>query len=205
MKICLTTLYDKNFQNFMPYVSKSFEKFCDVNSFDIEIYNNMFDSSLHPSWNKLLAIKECFKKYDLVFWCDADSLFTGINENFLKMNNFNHQSNFMIASDENGICSSHILVKNTEYNLKLIDTLLFLSDVKNNDLFGIGPKWEQNTLKVLIQHFNIKFQVMNKRSMKWTTPEMFHDDIFFFHYAVQSNDVRYEAIKNHFGKLYLNK
>lgn len=205
MKTCLTTLYDKNFDKFIPYVLKSFERFCEINSFDICVYNKLFDTNLHPSWNKLLAIKESFKKYDLVFWSDADSLFTGINENFLKMNEFNNQSNFMIASDENGICTSHILVKNTEYNSKLIDTLIFLKDVKNDDLFGIGPKWEQNSLKALIQHFNIELQIMNKKSMKWTTHEMFHEDVFFFHYAVQNNEIRYETIKKHFEKLYLDK
>jgi hypothetical protein len=205
MKICLTTLYDKNFEKFIPYVLKSFENFCEINSFDIQVYDKLFDSNLHPSWNKLLAIKESFKKYDVVFWSDADSLFTGINENFLKINDFNDQSNFMVTSDENGICLSHILIKNADYNLKLIDTLLFLKDVKNDDLFGIGPKWEQNSLKALMQHFNIELQIMHKRSMKWTTPEMFHNDIFFFHYAVQTNDSRYTAIKNHFEKLYLSK
>ena len=89
MKTCLTTLYDKNFEKFIPYVLKSFEKFCEINSFDICIYDKLFDTNLHASWNKLLAVKESFKKYDVVFWCDADSLFTGINNNFLKTNNFN--------------------------------------------------------------------------------------------------------------------
>ena len=111
----------------------------------------------------------------------------------------------MVASDENGICLSHMLIKHTDYNLKLIDTLLFLKDVKNDNLFGVGPKWEQNSLKALIQHFNINFEIMHERSMKWTTQEIFHSDVFFFHYAVQNNDVRYTTIKNHYEKLYLHK
>ena len=46
---------------------------------------------------------------------------------------------------------------------------------------------------------------MHERSMKWTTQEIFHSDVFFFHYAVQNNDVRYTTIKNHYEKLYLHK
>lgn len=41
--------------------------------------------------------------------------------------------------------------------------------------------------------------------MKWTTHETFHEDVFFFHYAVQNNEIRYETIKKHFEKLYLDK
>lgn len=205
MKICLTTLYDDNFKNFAPYAIQSFKKFCQINSFDLCVYDQLINTKISPSWNKILAILESFKKYDVVFWSDADSIFTGIEENFLKINNFDDKNKLMVASDENGICLSHMLVRNCEYNEKLFNTLLFLKDVKDENFFGDGPKWEQNALKALMLHFNIEIDVMNRRSMKWTTPSMFHKDIFFFHYAVQDNKTRYEIMKTHYEKLYLGK
>jgi hypothetical protein len=202
MKMCLTTLYNKNFEKFIPYVLKSFEKFCEINSFDICVYDKLFDTDRHPSWNKLLAVKESFKKYDLIFWCDADSLFTGKNDNFLKINNFDCKSDLMVSFDGNGICLSHFLINNNEYNIKLIDTLLFLKDVKDDNSFGIGPKWEQNTLKALIQHFDLKYSHLKQNvimDIDWLTNS---NDIFFYHYCCKSNELRNALIKKDYYILY---
>ena len=49
MKMCLTTLYDKNFEKFIPYVLKSFENFCEINECNIHIYDTLIDSNLHPA------------------------------------------------------------------------------------------------------------------------------------------------------------
>lgn len=202
MKFCITTLYDDNFSKFAPYSIKTFETFCEYNNCNLEVYNKLFDDNLHPSWNKLLALKECFKKYDLVLWADADSLFTGIKNNFIQFNNFNAESSLMVPYDDNGICLSHILISNCQYNINLIDTLLFLKDVKDDSVFGIGPKWEQNALKALTRHFNIKLQLMHPESSVDCTFNTFPRQFFFFHYPVMTNEYRYNTMKLHYERLY---
>jgi len=152
---CICTLYTDNFSTIAALTTKSFERFASLNGFDFVCYTELFDPTLHPSWNKLHAIMDCFSKgYERVLWSDADSFFVN-NHNF-----YWGETSFSVNIDGNGICLSHMFVENTAYNRRLLETLLFLGDVKDWKVFGeAGIKWEQNALKALINSFNIKVDI----------------------------------------------
>jgi hypothetical protein len=193
MKYCLTTLYDSSFSSFSTKVTKSFEIFCKINECDLITFNQLFDNSLHPSWNKLFAVKKCFESYDGVLWCDADSLFIGNPNNFFQENVKNE--NFITNSDPNGICLSHFFMKNTKYNVSLIDTLLFLKDVKDDLVFGVGKKWEQNALKALTNNFKIDVGVFKEHTVVdfiWHGKS--YDTTYFYHFSNLENHVRHFLI-----------
>lgn len=201
MKFCLTTLYDENFNSFSSMVVHSFKEFCKINDFDLVVYTKLFDESIHPSWNKLLAIKKCFETYDCVLWCDADSLFVKNQTIFLQ--SLNLDEDFITNSDSNGICLSHFLMKNTQYNQDLINTLLFLKDVKDDSKFGIGNKWEQNALKALLQNFNIKHKTFNEHTVvDYIWHNKLYSNTFFYHFSNLDNKIRYSLIKLIFEKDY---
>ena len=205
MKVCLTTLYTDNFKSFAPLAIKSFEKFCEYNNFEIQIYDKVFDQSVHPSWNKLLAVKDCFLKYDYVLWSDIDSLFLNNKKSFLDTANINEESSLLCSSDWNGICMSHFYIKNNEYNNKLLDTLLFLKDVKDNDFFGkgYGAKWEQNCLKALLYHFDLKVSTFPNDTILDCRVEDIKENTFFYHYCVLNNLERKFLMKNLYEKLFI--
>lgn len=186
------TLYDENFESFIPYTLKTFDVFCEKYGFKPLYFNGLIDKSLHPSWNKLLAIVNAFNKgAEWVFWADADSLFIGKNSSFL-----NYNGNFLINEDSNGICCSHILIKNTSYNKTLLETLLFLGDVKDETKFGKGMKWEQNALKALQQHFVILTDALPPNFVgEPLYPNTLHPDNQFLHFAVMDNERRFKVIR----------
>lgn len=191
MKSCLTTLYDDNFKSFAPIAINSFEKFCHINKLELAVYNKLFDNSIHPSWNKLIAIKKCFEQYDAAFWADTDSLFIG-NQN--KLNELENSS-FITNYDSNGICLSHFFIKNTDYNNKLIDTLLFLKDVKDDSKFGIGKKWEQNTLKALMVYFNIEISYFKENTIvDFIYHNRYYENTYFYHFSTMDNHIRYSLM-----------
>ena len=193
MKYCLTTLYNKNFESFAPMVTKSFSKFCKLNDWDLVIFDKLIDNDIHPSWNKLLAVKKCFGSYDGVLWCDADSLFTGKSENFI--NTTIQSQSFVSNWDANGLCLSHFYMTNNDYNNRLIDTLLFLKDVNNDSHFGIGPKWEQNTLKALTNYFNINYSLMKENTViDYIYHNRTYPETYFYHFSVLDNRIRYSLI-----------
>jgi hypothetical protein len=199
MKVCITSLYDEKYKDISSISLKSFEIFCEYNNSDLKIYSKLIDNFIHPAWNKLLAIKECLNTYDIVLWADIDSIFIPRKENFIKYNNFDESCNFMTSFDGNGLCSSHILMNRCDYNIKLIDTLLFLKDVKNDDIFGLGhgPKWEQNAMKGLIQHFNIKYQFMNDFTVTdYISSVLPNKNTFFYHFSAYEINQRYDLMKN---------
>lgn len=184
MKTCLITLYDENCIKFAPFAIKSFETFCKYNNCDLKIYDSLIDLTLAPSWNKLLAIRECLNIYDIVIWADADSIFLPRREIFLEYNNFDSKCNFMTSWDDNGICLSHMIVSNSAYNFKLIEVLLFLSNVKDDSKFGNGKKWEQNTLKALDLHFSIPHQKMKEfTAINYLYNPKIYSDTFFYHFT----------------------
>lgn len=196
MKYCLTTLYDENFKIFMKNVLKSFERFCDINKIELKIFDSVLDKNKHPSWNKLLAIEKCLCEYDVVLWCDADSLFVQNYDNFFLKNDYNPEIYLMTNKDGNGICLSHFIMNNSQYSFDLIKNLLFLGDVIDDSMFGIGPKWEQNALKCLFKNFKLRpihfFKentIVDYEFCKKTFPST-----FFYHFSIMSNVKRKEYI-----------
>lgn len=205
MKFCLCTLYDDNFKNFIDPVKLSFKKFCRLNNFDFIYFDKLFDINLHPSWNKLLAIQECFNRhYEYVFWCDADSIFINTKNLFLDSISFFNQE-LILNHDSNGICMSHFLIKNNDYNNKLLNTLLFLGDVKDDKMFGIGKKWEQNCLKHLINGFTIKYDLFPKDFVvDYVYHNRYYNNTQFYHFSILDNIVRTSLIQLLTEKIYGN-
>ena len=165
----------------------------------------MLDKSIHPAWNKLLAVKNCFLKYDYVLWSDIDTLFLNNKKSFLDIADINKETPFLCNSDWNGICTSHFYIKNNEYNNKLLDTLLFLKDVKDNDFFGkgYGMKWEQNCLKALFHHFNLNVSTFPDNTILDCRVEDIKENTFFYHYCVLNNLERKFLMKNLYERLFI--
>jgi len=192
MKICMISLYTENYKCFSTFAIKSFEKFCEINNFDLIIYDQLFDNSLHPAWNKLLAVKKNINNYDMIFWSDIDCLFVNKKDLFLSFLDSSLNENLICNSDWNGLCTSHFLIKNNEYNNNLIDTLLFLKDVKNDDVFGkgYGPKWEQNTIKALLNNFNLNISYFPDDTVLDFRMQQLKNNTFFCHFCALNNTER---------------
>ncbi len=202
MSFCLTTLYTPNYCGFAPIAIRSFEKFCEKYKSDLVVFDYLIDKNKHPAWNKLLAVKECFKKYESVLWCDIDSLYLDIDFNFFGLNNLFNKS-LVVNSDGNGLCSSHMFVKRTPYNEKLIDTLLFLGDVKDNKRFNDpAPKWEQNSLKALQDHFDISIDYFLHSTVIEHDADRLQFNSFFVHYFCLSEEQRVKKMRHTFDSFY---
>lgn len=197
MKTCLATLYTSHFNGFINYTTSTFNTFCKIHNISFESCDKLIDLNLHPSWNKILYIKKCFEYYDRVFWCDADSLYIGNNQ----FKPIYDEYPLILNMDSNGICLSHFIINNTPYNQKLLDTLLFLGDVKDDTKFGIGPKWEQNTLKAILENFSIDYKTFSPKIITDIFFESRTPDTFFFHYPIMENDKRTQLIKQHYNEL----
>lgn len=176
-------------------VLESFSIFGSKNNMEIIKFDSLIDSKYHPSWNKLLAISKCFEYgYDRVLWADSDSIYSN---SATRLDSIVSNHPLQISFDDNGICMGHFLISNTDYNKQLIDTLLFLGDVKDPSLFGIGEKWEQNCLKALSKHFPINYiNLPNKFSIAYFYDSEILDTTLFLHFPVMNNLDRKENISN---------
>jgi len=195
---CICTLYDDNFKSFIPYVLKSFDIFAETYDFKPRYFDQLITQKMAPPWNKIHAVIQCFTKgYDWVFWADADSLFIGGGTWW------DYSSDFVISSDANGICSSHMLLKNTKYNRQLLETLLFLGDVTDETQFGIGVKWEQNALKALRRFFNVPLTTFPVGYVgEPAYPNTVLPTTQFLHFATLTMEKRLQMIAEHYRMFY---
>jgi hypothetical protein len=194
------TLFDESFYEFSPYAIKSFEKFAAINGFKTLWFDKLWNTNADPYWNKPYIFLRCFElDYEWVFWADADSIYIGDSPISL-----DDSRTFVTNSDSNGMCLSHLLVKNTHYNRNLLKTITFLGDVRDDSEFGIGRRREQNALKAIhryfntgITHFHPEFVKEPKYSGQPT------ENTQFVHYAVTEKDERKilmsETYKQYYG------
>lgn len=191
MKIIVTSVFDVNTEPVSDIISNRLAKYCELNNYTYMC--KKFNEKLDP-WYKieylinLLKTKTC----DYLCWFDIDmyiidlkyrleDLITDINKNIY------------VSTDNSGICSGFILIRNTEHSIKLLETLLFLtyqnfnSSLPYTDKIGGFPindeKVEQNPLKVLCFYFQkvenmigyIKQSIiMNPSSSDKDLPFIFH-------------------------------
>jgi lipopolysaccharide biosynthesis glycosyltransferase len=83
--ICVVTAYDDAFTEVGDYTIPIKLAYCMKHKYDFRVYREGFDTSRHPSWSKILFIRETLKEYDWVFWIDADAVFTNHNIKVMDM------------------------------------------------------------------------------------------------------------------------
>jgi len=83
VSICLTTYFDRNFQEVGSLCLKSIRKYAEKYGFDVVLFNKKL-STRPPSWNKILIAKKLLRKYDFVFWLDADAVFVRFDKDIRK-------------------------------------------------------------------------------------------------------------------------
>jgi hypothetical protein len=91
---------------------------------------------------------------------------------------------------------AHFLARCGEWSAKFLDTLWFLGDVKENpDRFG--PKWEQNTIKHVLQHlagFAERSVVLPQRALN-SSLQVFQKGDFILHLGVMANGNRLRTLR----------
>jgi len=195
---CIVTLFDRNCVGYAPYALQSFRAFSHINGFELVYFDKLFLHGMEPPWHKLYAIKECFDRgYEWVFWADVDSIFIA-SEPLM----FDKQHTLVMNTDYWGICTSHFVIQNNYYNKGLLDTLLFLGDVKDESKFGEGRKWEQNTLKALLMHFNIKIKPFPANFVSEPKFNRTESNTQFLHFAITSHDERNVLMPAYYSHYY---
>lgn len=97
--ICVVTAYDDAFAEVGDFTTTVKISYCLKHKYDFRVYREGFDQSRHPSWSKLLFIREVLKEYEWVFWIDADAVFTNDTKRI--------ESVIMLGGDI-FICKEHI-------------------------------------------------------------------------------------------------
>lgn len=74
MKIAIVTLFTAEIADYGEIGAANKQVYGRRHGYDCFVYRERLDTSRHPAWSKLVAIKRHLPEYDWVFWTDADSL-----------------------------------------------------------------------------------------------------------------------------------
>lgn len=173
--------------------------------------------SRHTSWAKLnymlMEAAEWTYFYDWIFCIDADSFVANLNYDFSFLKN--ETKGFLISYDWNGPCAAAMAIKPDSFGCDIIKILMTLGDIKldKNDEFGVGlgPKQEQNSLKVLMKYFNSIESNVGKLPDDFIldNPDVNKPLPFLYHYAAarkvsEKNQLMKDAYAKFFPKILEN-
>ena len=146
------TLHDERMAGVGRITSQALRDYARRQNYRFVYHNRLIDPTRHPSWNKILAVRDALlnQKEGWVMWVDADAMV--MNHQIRAESLIPKGHDLVFASDYNGLVAGIFMIRCCDWSLKFLETVFFLGDV-NHDPDGFGPKWEQNTIKHILKNF----------------------------------------------------
>jgi hypothetical protein len=115
-------------------------------------HQTLLDPSRHAAWNKILASQQALGSghSKWVMWLDADAVIMNFEcrvEDLIV-----EGADVIFGSDFNGLNSAAFLLRRCDWSLRFLQTVYNLGDI-SYELDRFGPKWEQNTIKHVLNNF----------------------------------------------------
>jgi len=194
--LTLVTLHDQKMAAVAKVTSRRLRQYAEHHGYKLVQYDSLLDPSRHPAWNKILAVRHALlsRQSEWVMWIDADAIIMNLRTHATDL--IPEDRDMVFATDFNGLNSGVFLVRYCDWSLKFLDTVYFLGDV-NYDPDGFGAKWEQNTIKHLLEHFDdsaahVAMLPQDRMNSSW---DSFKKGNFLLHLGGISNDERLKTLR----------
>jgi hypothetical protein len=119
-------LYDQKMASIGDTSARVARQYCKRHGYRFTCHREVLDPGLHPAWNKIVALRRHLGESEWTFWCDADTL---ICDPAFTMDRIVEQlsgEDIAISTDKKGMCSGLLLIRNTAWSARYLETLLFL-------------------------------------------------------------------------------
>jgi ADP-heptose:LPS heptosyltransferase len=194
--LTLVTLHDERMAPVGRVTARALQAYAQRHGYRFVYHDRLIDPGRHPAWNKILAVRQALlaQKDGWVMWVDADARVMNLRVRAESL--IPPERDLIFASDSNGLMSGIFLVRCCEWSLKFLETVFFLGDLKH-DPDGFGPKWEQNTIKHLLQNFGgcaDHVLVLPPRALN-SSLDNFEPGDFILHLGAMTNGARIRALR----------
>lgn len=170
MNLAIVSLHDENMIEIGEISTPNFQRYGKRWNHDVIIHERSLNPRRHPSWSKIPALIEALKtgRYDWVFWIDCDALFMNhaVSLESKILEGIHHyrsersqlrgpfaEPDIIFSSDFNGIACGSMFVRHCQWALDFLSAINVCGELVNSNPDGHGNKWEQNTIKHLLQNF----------------------------------------------------
>jgi hypothetical protein len=195
MKLAFVTVSaGEEFARLASLVNPAKRRHCDRFGYDFVAFDEVLDTSRHPSWSKIIAIRRVLPQYDWVFWCDTDAVL---------WNGKYGLRQFVTAASEDavfqvnheGINAGLFFIRNSSWSFS------FLDDVYRQEQFVDHPWWEQATIIELLQtedvHSHVKIYAQQEPRGGFHGYRTYDDwDKIIIHYAGMPRTLLPSLIEN---------
>jgi hypothetical protein len=191
----LVTLYDAAFWEVGKVTATRMREYARRHGYRFVEHCSLLDPSRHPAWNKILAVSRLLKQRrpKWVVWVDADAVIMDLDQRLEGL--LVEGRDVVFGSDFNGLNSAVFLARNCAWTRGFFETVYHLGDI-NYDLDKFGPKWEQNTIKHVLQNFtgfDGHVAIHPERRMT-PSPQNYRDGDFILHLGAMTPAERLKAL-----------
>jgi ADP-heptose:LPS heptosyltransferase len=193
--LTLVTLYNSPFYDLATITAARMRQYAQIHGYRFVEHRSLLDQSRHPAWNKIMAVRNAMSssRSHWILWVDADAVIMNYEHRIEDL--IYEGCDLIFGSDFNGLNSAVFLARNCEWCRQFFDTVYSLGDI-NYDPDHYGPKWEQNTIKHLLNNFSgLKDHVaLHPENRMNALPDTYKDGDFILHLGGLSIEERLEAL-----------
>jgi ADP-heptose:LPS heptosyltransferase len=197
-KVTLVTLYNGAFYDLARITAKRMREYARIHGYRFVEHKTLLDQSRHPAWNKILAVRQAMSscRTDWIMWLDADAVI--MNYDYRVENLIPEGCDLIFGSDFNGLNSAVFLARNCAWCRQFFETIYRLGDV-NYIMDRYGPKWEQNTIKHVLNNFTgyADHVALHPEGKMNALPDAYADGDFILHLGGLSQEERFKALREY--------
>ncbi len=176
---------------------KTWGPYCKRHGHELVVFHELFDQTIHPSWNKLYAILHALSMSERdVWWIDADTM---VANQHIDLEVYDPgEKDLLFSSDWNGLCCGLFRARNTPWVRRFLGLLPALGDVQDPDEFGagLGVKWEQNAIKLLTANFpDVRRRIRTMPDVVNDRPERPRTEDVVWHFSCMDNARRLQMMR----------
>lgn len=182
MKLAFVTLSaGDEFARVAALVNPAKRRYCDRFGYDFIAFDEVLDSTRHPSWSKIIAIQRVLPHYDWVFWCDTDAVLWN-REAGLRQFVASASEDAVFQANHEGVNAGLFFIRNSSWSFN------FLTEVYRQEHLVDHPWWEQAAIIELLKNddvqSHVKIYAQQEPRGGFHGYRMYDDwDKIFIHYA----------------------
>ena len=168
---CIVTAYTPNIASLGDFTSAIAKTYCDKHGYTLRVHKDGFDTTRHPTWSKILFLREALREHPWAFWIDSDAIFTNHDikiESFVQMG-----GDFFICRDfpHNIFNAGVLLIRSCEWSLWFLDEVWKREDLANRTFHEQEALTDLYTAGKLGQHL-VWYGTRAFNSFAYTTPDL---------------------------------
>lgn len=141
-RICIITAYTltPGWKELGDFTASTLKEYVNRYRYDCKVFTDGFDVFRHPSWSKVLFVKNVLPSFSWIWWLDADAVITNQKIDIRKF--LESEKDILVCKDaaECEFNMGSFFIRNCPFSFWLLD------EMWSRTIWSNKPSWEQSAL-----------------------------------------------------------